>query len=57
MKQPYQGKYTQGSAFIGKLGILSQNIGKLVFYTNSPPNHYISGLNNVEYWIFHVMFA
>ena len=57
MKQPYQGKYTQGSAFIGKLGILSQNIGKLVFYTNSPPNHYISGLNNVEYWIFHIMFA
>ena len=57
MRLPYKGKSSQGLAFIGKTRILKQNIGKLVFYTNSPPNHYISRLHNMDYWIFHVMFA
>jgi len=57
MRLPCQGKSTQGLAFVGRLVILNQNIGKLVFYTNSPPNHYIRGLHYMDYWIIHVMFA
>ena len=45
---PYQGKPTRASAFVGKHRILTQNIGKLVFYTNSPPNHYTEKVEHVD---------